>query len=268
MLEGWTVFDGHLLISVDGTGQHSSHKVGCRRCCVKSHRDDGSKTYDHQPLGAAVVHPDLKEVFPLAPEPVRNEDGTTKNDCERNATKRLLSDLRREHARIKAVIVEDGPASNGPRIRHLRDKGFRFILGAKPGNHELLFSRVKASETKQTRETRDKTTGRMHRFEWDAHLPFNDASFEVRVNMWITDLPPERDTVMSVMRAARRRWAIENETFQTLKAREHRERILSLWDRMRSLLQNLRITDWQTFYLALSGEMKKPELAALLPDGR
>ncbi len=76
-----------------------------------------------------------------------------------------------------------GPASNGPRIRHLRDKGFRFILGAKPGDHELLFSRVKASETQQTRETRDKTTGRMHRFEWDAHLPLNDANFEVRVNM-------------------------------------------------------------------------------------
>ncbi len=52
------------------------------------------------------------------------------------------------------------------------------------------------------------------------------------------------------------------------KAREHRERILSLWDRMRSLWQNLRITDWQTFYLATSAEMKKPELAALLPDGR
>ncbi len=52
------------------------------------------------------------------------------------------------------------------------------------------------------------------------------------------------------------------------KAREHQERILSLWDRMRSLLQNLRITDWQTFYLALSAEMKKPEPAALLPDGR
>ena len=111
------------------------------------------------------------------------------------------------------------------------------------------------------------------------------------------------------MRAARRRWAIENETFQTPKARDgynfghgnnhpadvfatlamlaflidqvqrhccplfgkarkHQERILSLWDRMRSLLQNLRITDWQTFYLAMSAEMKKPELAALLPDGR
>jgi len=63
VLEGWTVFDGHLLILVDGTGQHSSHKVGCRRCCVKSHRD-GSKTYDHQPLGAAVVHPDLKGGVP------------------------------------------------------------------------------------------------------------------------------------------------------------------------------------------------------------
>ena len=47
VLEGWTVLGGHLLIWVDGTGHHSSHKVSCRRCCVKSHRD-GSKTYCHQ----------------------------------------------------------------------------------------------------------------------------------------------------------------------------------------------------------------------------
>ena len=35
-------------------------------------------------------HPDRKEVIPLAPEPIINEDGHTKNDCERNATRRWL----------------------------------------------------------------------------------------------------------------------------------------------------------------------------------
>ena len=234
-LEGWTVFGGHLLVSVDGTGHHSSHKVSCPRCCVKNHRD-GTKTYYHQVLGAAIVHPDMKEVLPLAPEPIRNEDGTTKNDCERNAAKRLLGDLRREHPHMKAVIVEDGLASNGPHIKLLKEKDLRFILGAKPGDHELLFSWFEASGTKETWEKRDGGTGTAHRFEWDHGLPLNDANFDLKVNMlkyeetdtkgktqrfsWVTDLPPVRETAMPVMRAARRRWAIENETFQTLKARD------------------------------------------------
>ena len=41
-------------------------------------------------LGAVVVHPEQREVFPLAPEPIVKGDGATKNDCERNAAKRLL----------------------------------------------------------------------------------------------------------------------------------------------------------------------------------
>ncbi len=88
VFEGWTVFDGHLPISVDGTGCHSFHKVSCRNFCVKNHRDR-SKTHCHQVLGAAIVRPDHAETFPLAPEPIRKGDGTTKNDCERNAAKRL-----------------------------------------------------------------------------------------------------------------------------------------------------------------------------------
>ncbi len=233
VLEDWTVLDGHLLISVDGTGNRSSHKVSCRNCCVKNHRD-GSKTYDHQALDAAVVHPDHAEVLP--PEPIRKEDGARKNDCERNAAKRLLNDLRREHPHMKAILVEDALASNGPHIKLLKEKDFRFILGAKPGDHELLFSWFEASDTKQTWERRDRKTGTVHRFEWDHRLPLNGANFDLKINMlhheetdtnengkrfsWVTDLPLDRDTVMPVMCAACRRWAIENETFQTPKARD------------------------------------------------
>ena len=52
---------------------------------VKNHRN-GNTTYSHQLLGATLVHPDLKEVIPLVPEPIIHQDGQTKNDCERNAT--------------------------------------------------------------------------------------------------------------------------------------------------------------------------------------
>ena len=89
------------------------------------------------------IHPDHSVVLPLAPEPIRKEDGATKSDCERNAAKRLLDDLRRDHPRLKAIIVEDALGSNAPHITHLKNKGFRYILGAKPGDHKLLFSSSK-----------------------------------------------------------------------------------------------------------------------------
>ena len=115
---------GHYLIAIDGTGIRSSHKVKCEKCCVKNHRN-GSTTYFHQMLGATMIHPDHSVVLPLAPEPIRKEDGAKKNDCERNAAKRLLDDLRRDHPRLKAIIVEDALASNAPHINHLKNKGFR-----------------------------------------------------------------------------------------------------------------------------------------------
>ena len=77
--------------------------------------------------------------------------------------------------------------------------------------------------------TRDKKTDTVQHFEWDIGLPLNNANSDLKVNMLkyeetdkkgntkkfslVTDLPLNRKTVMPVMRAGRRRWAIENETF-------------------------------------------------------
>ena len=42
----------------------------------------GRTTYYHQMLSGVIVHPDKKEVIPIAPEPISKRDGTSKNDCE------------------------------------------------------------------------------------------------------------------------------------------------------------------------------------------
>ena len=61
----------------------------------------------HPMLGAALVDPDHKIVIPFAPESIVKGDGFTKNDCEQNAAKRLLKDIRREHPHLKILIVQD-----------------------------------------------------------------------------------------------------------------------------------------------------------------
>ena len=144
--------------------------VKCKDRRVKNHQD-GTKTCHHQMLGAAIIHPDLREVLPLAPEPIPRDDGATKNDCERNASKRPVSDLRREHPHMKAIVVEDGLASSGPRAETLMENGFRFILGAKPEDHTPPFGRVEAGDTRETRVRRDMKTGAMRRFDRDCNPP-------------------------------------------------------------------------------------------------
>lgn len=230
-LEGFAYLDGHYLISIDGTGDFSSQKVHCAQCAEKHHRN-GTTTYFHQMLGAVLVHPEHKEVFPLAPEPILRADGAKKNDCERNAAKRLLTDLRREHPHLKLIVVEDALASNGPHIRHLQALDLRFILGVKQGDHPVLFDWVAASEH-TTETTFSENNGFRHRFRYLNGVPLNDANFDLEVNVldywehapngsvthfaWVTDLPVEDSNLMTLMRGARARWKIENETFNTLK---------------------------------------------------
>lgn len=230
-LEGFEVFDGYYVLSVDGTGVFSSQKIHCDQCCKKHHRS-GRVTYYHQMLGAVLVHPEQREVIPLAPEPILKQDGQRKNDCERNAAKRLLTRLRREHPHLKCIVVEDALASNGPHIKQLQSLNYRFILGAKPRDHTALFHWVETSEATQTWNHTDEQ-GVRHRFRYHNAVPLNDTHFDLEVNFieywevrpngktqhfsWVTDVPLSEACLMQIMRIGRSRWRIENETFNTLK---------------------------------------------------
>jgi len=170
-------------------------------------------------------------VIPLAPEPILKSDGTKKNDCERNAAKRLLQHIRREHPHLKFIIVEDGLSSNGPHIRLLKALNMRFILGIKPKDHTFLFDWVNHSECIEYEQT--DSDGTKHRYRFINGIPLNDANFDLAVNFleyweikpdgkeqhfsWVTDIKLSVNNVKQVMKGGRARWKIENETFNTLK---------------------------------------------------
>lgn len=234
-LEDFVFLDGHYLISLDGTGYFSSSKIKCASCQVKNHHN-GTVTYSHQMLGAVLVHPEHKEVIPLAPEPIIKMDGNAKNDCERNATRRWLKLFRQEHPRLPIIVVEDGLAANAPHLRDLREANAHFIIGVKPGDHAFLFKHLYAAdETGQTQTLTliDTDTGVLHHFRFHHDMPLNESNPDMLVNVleyweigpkgkvqyfsWITDLALTSDTVYLVMRGGRARWKIENETFNTLK---------------------------------------------------
>ena len=236
VLESMRYLDEGLLVSLDGVEYFSSYKVHCPKCLQRKHRGKEEPEYFHQMLGAVVVHPDKKQVIPLMPEPIQRVDGANKNDCERNAAIRFLRQFRRDHPHLDVVVIEDGLSSNGPHIRELLDAGCHFILGAKDGDHACLQEQLdQACQTGASRTcTRvDERTGRVGIYVWANGLRLNDSHPDLLVNYlrylekspdgttreftWVTDIHLRQGNVYRIMRAARARWKIENETFNTLK---------------------------------------------------
>jgi len=144
-LEAMTFLDGHYLLALDGTEYFSSQTIHCASCLHKVHRN-GSITYFHQLLGAAIIHPDMRAVIPLMPEPIVRHDGTEKNDGERNAAKRFIAKVRQDHPHLKFIVTEDSLSSNAPHIETLHAHGLHDILGVKEGDHASLFQQVQGAE--------------------------------------------------------------------------------------------------------------------------
>lgn len=234
-LKEFEFYAGHYLLSLDGTGYFSSQNVHCASCLQKENKKTGVVTYHHQMVGAVIVHPDHREVIPLAPEPIQKQDGSTKNDCERNATRRLLEKIRREHPRLKLIVVEDALSSNAPHVRDLIAYGMHFILGVKPGDHAFLFEQVEAARRKGGSPKISRKQGD-HTIEvsWVYSVPINESNQDLKVDFleyqeydkqgncvkhftWITDLHPTRHNASLFTQGGRARWRIENETFNTLK---------------------------------------------------
>lgn len=239
ILKQFVAADGHYAIAIDGTEYFRSDTIHCPQCMQRKVGKDKTQYY-HQAVVATLVHPDQKTVITLAVEPIVKQDGETKNDCERNATRRLLERFRRMHPQLKAIVVEDGLSSNAPHIADLKRLNLRFLLMAKPSDHQYLFNEViEASD-----EGRDEIVSifgitdpqlQLSQTQYVSNVSLNASNKDVRVNFlqhfefdpktgdvrkrfsWVTDLNLDRSKFIDYTRIGRSRWRIENETFNTLK---------------------------------------------------
>jgi len=234
-LQSYRVLDECYLIPIDGTKYFGSEKISCPSCLTKKHRN-GTVSYSHQALCAAIVNPDKRQIFPLAPEPIKNTDGSKKQDCETNAGKRILKRIRNDHPKLKIIITADGLYSKGPFIEALQQQRMSFILIAKPADHKILFQQVLDKEDLEQAniiEWED-NKGRLHKYEWINHLLLNGSQtsptvnfFEYTIfkdeytvsytNSWVTDIHVTHDNVKELVKSGRAKWKIENENFNTLK---------------------------------------------------
>ena len=235
VLEDMRFLDDFYLLALDGTEYFSSSEVHCQQCLCKK-RHSGEIVYHHSFLGAVMVHPERREVIPLMPEPIVNQDGHTKNDCERNALARWLLKFRQDHPHLRVIATLDALYANAPVIGDLSKALVSWIIRVKEDGHALLFEQVR-QRAQEGRVEDFSITGsdgvrRHFRLAWD--LPLNESHPEVRVDFleecemrgdgeYRTTLIVDpvlrlcRARAETVMWGGRSRWKVENETFNTLK---------------------------------------------------
>lgn len=238
LLEPYAYLDGHYILAFDGTGMQSSQDLSSDICIKKVSKKSGVTNYQLQLLGACIVHPDRKEVIPLAPEPISNKDGQLKNDCERNSSKRKLKKFRESHPNLKVMVTEDALFANAPHIRDIKKYNCKFIIMVKETNNTWLFNSMSECISQNdyiTHEMIDPHNPDIkHKFVIYNDLSLNKSNQDIIVNVldyheynlktgkirhfcWITDLKVTTKSAYKVMRAGRAKWKIENENFNTLK---------------------------------------------------
>jgi Transposase DDE domain len=225
VLEEYAYLQEGYIISIDGTGYFESYEIHCKNCCEKNRRN-GKIAYYHQMLAASLVSPEKREVIPLCPEPIIKKDGKKKNDCELRAVKRLLTSLREDHPFLKITVVEDTLYGVIPHIKNLYELKMHFLIGVKPKRHKNLFDWLSGQELNKIEFEKE---GKVHRFQFFNGAPLGDLQVNfleyweiengaiLRHFSWITNILITNENVFRLMRAARSRWRIENETFNTLK---------------------------------------------------
>jgi hypothetical protein len=185
-----------------------------------------------------IVHPDRDQVLPLFPEAITHQDGATKNDCEANASKRLLKQLREAFPPWPLRVVEDSLSANGPHIKLLKELNIGYIISVKPEGQDSLFLEVK-NRVLQGQCEEFEVLGEdkiLRGYRWINEIPLNKSHPDLLVNFldyweiregkefnfsWITEINLTARNVHLVMKGGRSRWHIENQTFNTLKNQDY-----------------------------------------------
>jgi hypothetical protein len=225
-------FLGKYLLAIDATQYHFSHTIHCSACLTKEH--NGKIEYSHQALQPIICHPDNGQILPLMPEAIKNEDGTDKQDCEINAAKRLLPKIRKQHPRMEFIWLADSIYATAPFIKTILDEKEEFIFRVKKGDHRSLYRHIETAEYESHRNVMGNTT---IAYRWYKNVPLNKSTdikvtviqafvikkdkngkqISTMVGVWITNIMADQANIAEITRAARSRWKVENQCFNSLK---------------------------------------------------
>ena len=240
-LKPYQCLGGHLLVTLDGTQYFSSHKISCGECSTRTYKN-GRVTYFHSAILPVIVAPGQAQVIALAPEFIRPQDGSDKQDCELEAAKRWLRVHAQQFVHQPITLLGDDLYSHQPLCQQCLELGMNFIFTALPASHPALYERLHVLDVLgaiESIETRQDQRGKptRYRYRYTNLVPLRDAQPALLVNWCELTVSDERtaqvlyhnafithhrlsdDTVAQVVAAGRSRWKTENENHNVLKTK-------------------------------------------------
>ncbi len=230
------------LIAVDGTEYFNSFNISCPNCSSRTHNkgnDDEMVENYHMVLSAAIVTPGQVAAVPLPVEIIRPQDGSKKQDCERNAVKRWLRRIGPRLKDLEPVYLGDDLYACQPICEAIRATGGNFILTAMRSSNKTLYEELDRChpETRDTRVTRGIRKPKKYRYSYswqpelrirggEAAMPVTWICLEIHDmaakklthrTAFVTDLPVSRTNVADIVACGRSRWRVENAEFNVLK---------------------------------------------------
>ena len=229
---------GQWLVALDGTQYFHSSKIHCKRCTVTVRNE--IEYYSHTAITPVLVAPDEKRVIVLEPEFIQPQDGQVKQDCERNAAKRWLTDHAPYLAGHKVTFLGDDLYCNQPFCEQVLGHKLNFIFTCKPESHTALYTEVAllaqmgaVEQFSQRRWTGSGHEKWIYRFVSDVPLRagadalrvswceltivYEETGEQLYHNAFATNFGLTTHNVPDIVAAGRARWKIENENNNVLK---------------------------------------------------
>lgn len=239
-LAGFRDYADTFLIALDGLTYFSSETVSCPQCLERTDRN-GTTHYYHSAITPVVVKPGSPSVLPLAPEFIVPQDGYEKQDCERAAAKRWLTQHSPGWQPQTVTYLGDDLYANQPFCEAIAQTYQQyFVCVAKPDSHSTLYDwltmleKAKAVERQQQRRWNGKFA-ELWTYRWAVDMPLRSGTealqvnwFELTItredtgtpiyhNAWVTNHQVTSATVSALATVGRARWKVENENNNVLK---------------------------------------------------
>ena len=229
------------MIILDGTGLYHFREKHCDNCLVKEITDkegNKKKVYYHNVLEAKIVLADNINLS-LGTEFIENEsENVSKQDCEINASKRLLKRINKEFPRLKICILGDSLYAAESIIDICKEYSWNYLFQCKEGRQKTLVQDYRyviengeygkkenlLGEEKGTANyvnhveniTGKDFTANIFEYEYE-QINKKTNKKTIRKFRWITDIELEDRNIEEMVKCARKRWKIENEGFNTQK---------------------------------------------------
>ena len=229
-------------VIVDATGLFHFKEKHCKHCLKKTYHKGTAEEYSHyyhNVLEAKIVLGDTL-ILSIATEFIENEkEDVKKQDCERNAFKRLAKKIKKAFPQLPICILGDSLYACEPVFELCRENAWSYLIRYKDGSIPTLAEDYKSikklgeheeiawiEEIMHKRKARENKT---HKIKWVSDISYGKQFLTVmdlkieqegaenQTFQWITDLKIMGKTAAEFAAMGRKRWKIENEAFNIQK---------------------------------------------------